>query len=138
WTVAGVSQEYLDATMRAYRDAGIRATVAPSIEDQDLVLEAGARLGLTFPSHPFIDRFSDWPSIDKQLADLEDFLATWHDSEDGRLRCLVGPSGIHWCSPQLMSACRELSERYQTGLHLHAVETELQAAVIKEMLGQGG
>jgi len=30
--VAGVAPEYLDATMRAYRDAGMRAVVAPSMK----------------------------------------------------------------------------------------------------------
>lgn len=138
WTVSGVSSEYLDATMRAYRDAGIRAAVAPSIEDRDLILEAGARHGLIFPSHPFVDRFSCWPTIDAQLAALERFITTWHDSAEGRLRCLPGPSGIHWCSEQLMEDCLQLAERYHTGLHLHAVETEVQAAVIRQMLGQGG
>ncbi|QBD83169.1 amidohydrolase [Ktedonosporobacter rubrisoli] len=138
WTVAGVDPEYLNATMQAYNDVGIRAAVAPAIEDQDLVLEAGIRRGLAFPSHPFIDRFAHWPAIDAQVRALEQFIATWHNADDGRLRCLVGPSGIHWCSPALLQSCLELSERYQTGIHLHAVETELQAAIIHEMLGQGG
>ena len=138
WTVDGVAPEYLNATMQAYSDAGIRAAVAPSIEDQDLVLEAGTKLGLEFPHHPFIDRFTTWPSIEQQIAALEQFIAHWHLSANGRLRCLVGPSGIHWCSPRLIQACLALAEQYQTGIHLHAVETELQAAVIRETLGQGG
>lgn len=138
WTVAGVAPEYLNAAMQAYCDAGIRAAVAPSIEDQDLVLEAGAKRGMVFPSHPFIDRFACWPSIDVQVAALEQFIATWHNVDNGRLRCLVGPSGIHWCSPELLQSCLEMAERYRTGIHLHAVETELQAAVIHEMLGQKG
>ncbi|GLV54446.1 5-methylthioadenosine/S-adenosylhomocysteine deaminase [Dictyobacter sp. S3.2.2.5] len=138
WTSAGVAGEYLDATMHAYHDAGIRAAVAPSIEDRDLVLEAGARYGLHFPGHPFTDRFADWEPIEVQLEVLEQFIATWDNSANGRLRCFTGPSGIHWCSPKLLEACLELTERYQTGMHLHAVETELQAAVIHETLGQGG
>jgi len=138
WTADGVSLQYLDATMQAYRDAGIRAAVAPSIEDQDLVLEAGTKRGMKFPHHPFIDRFTLWPAIDEQLAALEQFIAQWHLSANGRLRCLVGPSGIHWCSPYLMQACLDLAEQYNTGMHLHAVETQVQAKVIQEMLGQGG
>src|SRR5579885_3639601 len=138
WTVDGVAPEYLDAAMQAYYDAGIRAAVAPSIEDQDLVLEAGKKRGLSFPSHPFIDRFSSWPAIERQVDALEQFITTWHNVDDGRLRCLVGPSGIHWCSPMLLRACLELAEHYKTGIHLHAVETELQAHVIHEMLGEGG
>ncbi|HZO70953.1 MAG TPA: amidohydrolase [Ktedonobacteraceae bacterium] len=138
WTVDGVAPAYLNATMQAYHDAGIRAAVAPSIEDQDLVLEAGTKRGLVFPHHPFIDRFACWPTIERQIAALEQFITHWHNAADGRLRCFVGPSGIHWCSPRLMQACLELAEQYDTGIHLHAVETELQAAVIRETLGQGG
>lgn len=138
WTMAGVKTEYLDATMRAYRDAGIRAAVAPSIEDQDLVLEAGIKRGMVFPSHPFTDRFTNWPTLDEQLATLEGFIDTWHNTAGGRIRCLTGPSGIHWCSERLLQSCLALAQRYQTGIHLHAVETELQAAVIHEQLGQGG
>jgi 5-methylthioadenosine/S-adenosylhomocysteine deaminase len=62
----------------------------------------------------------------------------WDNAEDGRLRAFVGPSGIHWCSPRLLESCLALAEQYQTGMHLHAVETELQAAVIHETLGTGG
>lgn len=138
WTGAGVAANYLDATMNAYRDAGIRAAVAPSIEDQDLVLDAAARRGLPLPNHPFTDRFAQWPPIDEQVATLEHFISSWNNAEDGRLRCFVGPSGIHWCSKKLLNACLRLADRYQTGMHLHAVETELQAKVIHEFLGQGG
>ena len=138
WTVEGVTSKYLDAVMQAYQDVGIRASVAPHIEDIDLVLDAGAKRGLVFPHHPFIDRFAAWPPIAQQLVALEQFISTWHDASDGRLRTLVGPSGIHWCSPSLLSACLVLAERYKTGLHLHAVETELQAHVIQEAFGQSG
>ncbi|MEO7020228.1 MAG: amidohydrolase family protein [Ktedonobacteraceae bacterium] len=138
WTPEGVAFPYLDAAMQAYADAGIRASVAPCIEDQDLVQDAARAHGLLFPAHPFVDRFSTWPSLDIQLANLEQFFDTWHLADHGRLRCLAAPSGIHWCSPTLLDACRTLAERYQTGMHLHAVETELQAHVIREAVGQGG
>ncbi len=138
WTGAGVSAPYLDATMNAYRDAGIRASVAPSIEDQDLVLDAAVKRGLPLPHHPFIDRFALWAPIHEQVAILENFIRTWHNTENGRLRCLVGPSGIHWCSQKLLEDCRDLADRYQTNMHLHAVETELQARIINDALGQSG
>ena len=138
WTSAGVDGPFLDAAMQAYKDAGIRAVVAPSIEDQDLVLQAGPKYGIDFPEHPFIDRFAQWPAIEMQVETLEAFIAHWDGGEDGRLRAFVGPSGIHWCSPRLLESCLTLAERYGTGMHLHAVETELQAAVLHETLGMGG
>ena len=138
WTSAGVDGPFLDAAMQAYKDAGIRAAVAPSIEDQDLVLQAGPQYDITFPDHPFINRFAQWPSIEQQIETLEAFISTWDGSEHGRLRTFVGPSGIHWCSPALLESCLALAERYGTGMHLHAVETELQAAIIHTTLGTGG
>lgn len=138
WTVEGVAGEYLDEAMRAYQDSGIRVGVAPSIEDQDLVLEAGTRAGLEFPEHLFTNRFALWPPIDEQLDNLGRFLETWHNRAEGRLRCLPGPSGIHWCSSELLERCLELAERFHTGLHLHAVETALQAHAIHSLLGKGG
>jgi 5-methylthioadenosine/S-adenosylhomocysteine deaminase len=58
WTPQGVASPYLDAAMQAYYDVGIRAAVAPAIEDQDLVQDAALAHGLSFPVHPFIDRFA--------------------------------------------------------------------------------
>lgn len=138
WTPQGVATDYLDAAMQAYSDVGIRATVAPSIEDQDLVQDAARANGLSLPPHPFLDRFASWPSLDVQLGELDCFLTTWHMAGGGRLRCLVAPSGVHWCSSALLRTCLSLAERFQTGLHLHAVETALQARVIRDALGQGG
>lgn len=138
WTNAGVDLDYLNAAMRAYRDAGMRAAVAPSIEDQDLVLEAGERYGVVFPDHPFTDRFNAWSPIPMQMEDLEQWFSTWHGGANGRLRCFAGPSGIHWCSPPLLEDCLDLAERYDTGMHLHAVETQMQARIIRSIFGKGG
>lgn len=138
WTPQGVDFPYLDAAMQAYADVGIRASVAPSIEDRDLVQDAALAHGLTFPAHPFVDRFALWPDIKTQLSHLERFFATWHQAARGRLRVLAAPSGVHWCSPVLLDTCLDLAERYHTGIHLHAVETELQAQVLRQALGQGG
>lgn len=138
WTPSGVSEPFLDAVMQAYEDVGIRAAVAPSIEDQDLVLTSGIQQGIDFPEHPFTDRFDLWPPIEEQLDTLEQFVARWHNAASGRLRCLVGPSGIHWCSQMLLERCNALAEHYQTGLHIHAVETALQAQIIRDYLGKDG
>jgi 5-methylthioadenosine/S-adenosylhomocysteine deaminase len=138
WIPAGATAPYMDAAMQAYADAGIRAAVAPYIEDQDLVQDAAIAHGLTLPTHPFVNRLASFPTIDVQLRELERFFATWHKAAGGRLRCLVGPSGIHWCSDSLLQKCLLLAERYQTGIHLHAVETALQASVIRSALGHGG
>ncbi|GCE50828.1 cytosine/adenosine deaminase-related metal-dependent hydrolase [Thermosporothrix hazakensis] len=138
WTADGIAGEHLSAAMQAYRDAGIRASVAPMIEDRDLLIEFGQEHGIEFPSHPFSDRFELWSSMDEQLATLEAFMDQWHLQGDGRLRCLLGPNGVQWCSSSLLESCLKLADRYETGLHLHALETQLQTRIIKRMLGTGG
>jgi len=138
WTVEGVSRKHMHAAMQAYQDIGIRATVAPFIEDQDMIIESAEQHGLHFPAHPFVDRFAGWSTLDSQLAELEDFFAAWHQKAAGRLRCMPGPVGIQWCSTTLMAACLELADRYKTGIHLHALETQMQANILKERVGHGG
>lgn len=138
WTIDGVSQEHMAAALQAYEDVGIRATVAPFIEDRDMVIEFGEKHGQIFPPHPFTRRFETWLPLNQQLAILEDLIATWHLRANGRIRCIVGPSGIQWCSRKLLHTCRDIAERYQSELHIHAIETRLQAHVVREMLGDGG
>jgi 5-methylthioadenosine/S-adenosylhomocysteine deaminase len=138
WTIDGLSKEHMLAALQAYEDIGIRATVAPFIEDRDMIIEFGQQYGLTFPSHPLMQRFEQWAPLSEQLAILEDLIATWHLRADGRIRCIVGPSGIQWCSRELLHVCRNMAERYDSGLHIHAIETRLQARVVQKMLGEGG
>jgi 5-methylthioadenosine/S-adenosylhomocysteine deaminase len=138
WSIDGLSQEHMTAALQAYEDVGIRATVAPFIEDRDMIIEFGEQHGFTFPPHPFTQRFEQWAPLGEQLAILEDLIATWHLRANGRIRCIVGPSGIQWCSRELLHICRNMAERYDSGLHIHAIETRLQARVVQKMLGEGG
>ncbi|MCL5275569.1 MAG: amidohydrolase family protein [Chloroflexi bacterium] len=45
WHAGQWSNEVLDSVMQAYRDSGIRATVAPMYDDHDVVLDVGDALG---------------------------------------------------------------------------------------------
>ena len=138
WSVQGVALAHLDAVMQAYADVGIRATVAPFIEDHDLLIEAAELDGLHFPAHPFLNRFQTWSPLEEQMEVLEHFFSTWHHGANDRLRCLPGPVGIQWCSASLLQRCQALAEKHETGMHLHAVETQLQAHLLQRMLGKGG
>ena len=59
-------------------------------------------------------------------------------AEGDRLRCLAGPAGPQWCSPQLMAGSMEIAQRYNGGFHMHAEETKLQALSCRQFLGQVG
>jgi len=134
WVNGKLGRTALDSVMNAYREVGIRAAVAPLVEDQH-------RLNaLILAENPDLSRevygVSPPSSADEYLDLLDDFFQAWHLKHDGRLRCLAGPSGVQWCSDRLLVGSIELAERYDTGLHMHVEETKLHAVACRELLGR--
>jgi len=134
WVNGGMTIEDLDAVMEAYRDAGIRAAVAPLVEDLRPELEAAIKSDPELASGP-VDHDSAL-DVPHYLDTLEAFFETWHGAENGRLRCLAGPSGPQWCSEGVLHGSAEIASKYQSGLHMHADETKLQALLCREIYGR--
>lgn len=134
WVNGAMNEPALDAVMSAYRDIGIRAGVAPLVEDDhkinDMILKQNPELaGGVYGSSPPI-------GAEEYLRVLEAFFRKWHRAEEGRLQCQAGPSGAQWCSERLMSGAMEIAQRYDGGFHMHAEETKLQAVSCREFFGQ--
>jgi len=134
WVNGAMSGAALDAAMSAYRDIGLRAGIAPLVDDDDkikrLLIErepilADAPVGST-------------PSITaaEYLDVLESFFEKWHRAEDGRLLCLAGPDGAQWCSLDLMRGAMDIARRHKSGFHMHVNETKLQALMCEEFFGK--
>ncbi len=134
WVNGGMTVEDLDAVMKAYRDVGIRAAVAPLVEDRrpelEAVIQRDAELLALFGD---LESALDVPDY---LETLESFFEKWHLSENGRLRCLAGPSGLQWCSDEVLAGSAEIAASYDSGLHMHADETKSQALLCREMYGR--
>ncbi|HZV75543.1 MAG TPA: amidohydrolase family protein [Conexibacter sp.] len=127
------SAEAIDATMEAYREAGIRAAVAPLMADADTTDVLAASLGVdvsaaAIPVGP----------TGELLACLEDAMRRWHGREDGRLQLFAGPGGVQWCSDDLLLGAAELAARHATGFHVHLLETTLQDAMCRRRFGGSG
>jgi 5-methylthioadenosine/S-adenosylhomocysteine deaminase len=134
WVNGGMSIKDLDAVMEAYRDIGIRAAVAPLVEDLRPELEAAIKNDPELAANPGnSDSALDVPQY---LDTLEAFFEKWHGAEDGRLRCLAGPSGPQWCSERVLHGSAEIAARYGSGVHMHADETKLQALLCREIYGR--
>ena len=134
WVNEAMNEPALDAVMRAYRDVGIRAAVAPLVEDDHrinkMILEQNPELeGGIYGSSPPI-------TAQDYLVVLDAFFQRWHDAEGGRLRCLAGPSGPQWCSEELMTGAMEIARRYDSGFHMHAEETKLQSITCRQFFGK--
>jgi len=134
WVNGALDGPALDAVMSAYRDIGIRAGVAPLVEDDhkinEMILRQNPELeGGVYGSSP--------PITAREYLDvLEAFFQEWHGAEGGRLQCLAGPSGAQWCSRDLMTGAMDIAMRYDGGFQMHAEETKLQAVSCRQFFGQ--
>jgi cytosine/adenosine deaminase-related metal-dependent hydrolase len=133
WVNGGMTIEDLDAVMEAYRDVGIRAAVAPLVEDLRPELEAAIKNDPDLSSQP--ENYDSALDVPDYLEMLEAFFEKWHRSQNGRLRCLAGPSGPQWCSDKVLYGSAEIAARFQGGLHMHTDETKLQALLCREIYG---
>jgi len=121
--MTGPSTEAVDATLRAYRDIGIRAAVAPLMSDCDYTedLARGEEFSFTAPLLPVAR-----PSAAECAAILEDVMGRWHGTEGGRLQVLAGPGGVQWSSDELLTELARVAERHQSTVHIHLLESWLQ------------
>ncbi|MBB2494707.1 amidohydrolase family protein [Aquipseudomonas ullengensis] len=131
-----VTEQSLDTLMQAYRDAGIRATVAI---DQPNVVE--------YDKYPFLHDLLPEPlreqmraaprQTDAQLLAMYDHLISrWHGAEDGRLAAAVSCSAPQRVTPEYLQALGELSRRLDLPFNIHVLETKLQRVLGEEKYGQ--
>ena len=119
------SVEVADAVLRAYRDVGIRAAVAPLVADADFTGELAAARGIDLSGALFTDLAGALP-VPELVAQLEELIGRWHGAEGGRLSVFAGPCGVHWCSQALLEQLAETARAHSTGLTVHLLETRLQ------------
>jgi 5-methylthioadenosine/S-adenosylhomocysteine deaminase len=128
--------ELIDAVMGAYRDAGIRATVAvnePNIVEYekfpflaDLLPEDVKQRMRQAPLH----------SGAELLAIYDDFLARWHGAEHGRLMCSVSCSAPQRVTREYLQQLTDLSRTRDLPFNIHILETRLQRVLGQEKYGK--
>ncbi len=117
--------EGVEAALEAYRDIGIRATVAPMYEDrmyldslpidqQRLPEDTRQRL-----------RSAKRPPPDDYFALIEQLLPRWRGAA-GRLDVMLGVDGPQRCTRGLLEMTGEFAARHRIGLHTHLLETKTQ------------
>jgi 5-methylthioadenosine/S-adenosylhomocysteine deaminase len=129
--------EAIDATMRAFRDAGIRAAVAPLMDDHDYTDELAASLNFDLG----LARMSEhvgMPPADELISMLSDAFDRWHGEANGRLRILAGPGGVQWASEELLTGLAETARAHGSGVHIHLLETPVQDAACRNRFGRSG
>ena len=119
--------ETIAAAVRAYREVGIRAFIAPLIQDQPLA--AGIPSGETEQVHESYFRPTEVTLELMQVA-IEEF----HKPEDG-IYFALAPTGIQLCSDALFEGCIRLSDKYNLCRHSHLLETKAQQKLAQEKYG---
>lgn len=128
--------EATEAVLRAYRDAGIRAAVAPLVADMDATGDFARAAGHDLSGALFTDLAGAQPASETQ-DQLETLIARWHGTDDGRLQVFAGPCGLQWCSEDLLERLADTARRHGTGLTVHLLESRLQRHVAEHRFGTG-
>ncbi|MBD2776774.1 amidohydrolase family protein [Iningainema tapete] len=125
--IPGKELETIATAVRAYREVGIRAFVAPLIQDESLT--AGIPSGDAKRTHEAYFR-----STAATLELIEEAVRQFHRPDEG-VNILVAPTGIQLCSDALFEGCNELSNRYNLCRHSHLLETKAQEKLALEKYG---
>ncbi|GAP97487.1 amidohydrolase [Leptolyngbya sp. NIES-2104] len=125
--IPGLEIETIAAANRGYRDVGIRAFIAPLIQDEDL--SAGIPTG-----GDEVSRGDYVRPTQATLELVEEAVKQFHRPEEG-VEIMVAPTGIQLCSDALFEGCIELSDRYDLSRHAHLLETKAQKLLASEKYG---
>ncbi|MEH1920197.1 amidohydrolase [Nostoc sp.] len=125
--IPGLELETIAIATRAYREVGIRAFIAPLIQDESLT--AGIPSGESTQNHEPYFR-----STAATLEIIEEAVRQFHRPDEG-VSILVAPTGIQLCTDALFAGCIELSDRYNLCRHSHLLETKAQEKLAQEKYG---
>jgi guanine deaminase len=120
-------EETLAAACRAYQQLGIRAFMAPLL--QDLPLPASLPQGGVGREWGAYFR-----STEETLAVMRHLVQRFHDPAAG-ITLMVGPTGIQLCSDDLFLGCVAISKEFDLGRHTHLLETRAQVKLAAEKYG---
>ncbi len=127
--IPGQERESLAALVRGYREAGIRAFIAPLLQDQPFVYSLPQ--GRSLPHSPYPE------TTETILARMADLVQEFHAPEQG-INIALGPTGFQRCSDALFVGCAELGDRYNLCRHTHLLETRAQQQLATEKYGGSG
>ncbi len=136
WHGGPWSYDLLAGAMQAYRDSGMRATVAPLYNDHDVVLDVGDALGFNLRRSVYGmahsgDAASRRARLIANLDIFDDWMTDWHGEGDGRLQAFLGPAAGQLVSADCLHMSLDLARKHGAGMQMHCVETRLQDYCIR-------
>jgi guanine deaminase len=122
------SREGVEAIGRAYRDAGIRAVIAPMLADRTLYRAyPGLRETIPEPLREQVDRVQLAPFQESAKA-VERIFDTW-PFDRAQIKPAIAPTIPLHCSDGFLMRCRDLAREHAVPLQTHLAETKAQAVL---------
>ncbi|MEO1377691.1 MAG: amidohydrolase, partial [Cyanobacteria bacterium J06635_10] len=125
--IPGKELETVTVAVEAYRKVGIRAFIAPLIQDESITRSIPS--GESEVNHQPYFR-----STQATVEIMEEVINKFHKPEDG-IYVALAPTGIQLCSDDLFTGCIELSDKYNVCRHSHLLETKAQEKLAQEKYG---
>jgi cytosine/adenosine deaminase-related metal-dependent hydrolase len=131
----GFTTESLEAVVRAYRDAGLRALIALGIGDrayhETVILEEGL-VSAELISRLEADKPPSWEEWERFCRDA---VSRFHRPDEG-ISIGLGPSGPQRCTDEMLAGCAALADELDLAIHIHVLETRMQAVSGRRMYGK--
>lgn len=115
-----VHYDKIDATVQAYRDAGIRVTFG---------------LGSTNIAE---NEKTQVLSVDEALKRAEEIHSKYHEKNGGLLRTSAAPAGLPACTLEFMKAHKEFADKRGLVFHTHLAEGKKETQDVRNMTGYAG
>jgi len=134
YELQGFTDEGLEAVVRAYRDLGLRALVALAVADRayhetvvlDAALVDAELIGRLEREKP--PSWAEWEAFVRHAVDR------FHRPDEGISIC-PAPSGPQRCTDELLAGCAALADELDLAVHIHVLETRMQALSGRRMYG---
>jgi cytosine/adenosine deaminase-related metal-dependent hydrolase len=123
-----------EATIRGYRDAGIRVAFHPVIVDQNRLIYAASQAeedafiaALPQALRAEAKAMNEPPlTHDEYFALCDALFAAHHDATDHTVHIQISPAGGQWCSDALTLRAVEWAAAHNTRVQMHMLETRRQ------------
>jgi guanine deaminase len=124
----------LDSVSRAYRDAGMRAVIAPMVADRSFYQAIPGLLD-AFPAdlRSVAEAMQTAPG-ETTLAAMREAAASWSHPAD-KIRLGIAPTIPLHCSDSFMIGCRDLAAEFGMPLQTHLAESSVQRAAALKRYG---
>lgn len=127
----------IDAVMAAHVDSGMRVALGVRFYDAEFgdILPRGGNVPDQIVSE--MKRLNPLRPMGygEVKAVMDHAIGRWHGTEDGRLSVFPAPSNPERCTDEALALCRDLAEAHDLGIHIHLLESKVQATIAHEKYG---